>query len=68
MIDSDNVLVFKLLNKPGILGGVAKRFGEARVNIDYIYGSVMEDALESIFIVHIAESDFERIKDSFKDL
>jgi hypothetical protein len=38
------------------------------VNIDYIYGSAMEDAEESIFVVHIAESDFGRIKDIVKDL
>jgi hypothetical protein len=38
------------------------------VNIDYIYGSAMDDADESIFVVHIAESDFDRIKDFLKDL
>jgi hypothetical protein len=68
LIDKDHVLVFRLANQPGMLGSVAKRFGETNVNIDYIYGSAMEDAGESIFIVHIAESDFDRIKDSFNDL
>lgn len=68
LIDSDRVLVFRLLNKPGTLGSVAKRFAQAQINIDYIYGSVMEEAMESIFIVHIVESEFEHIKDSFKDL
>jgi len=68
LIDRDHVLVFKLANRPGMLGHVAKRFGEANVNIDYIYGSAMEDAGESIFIVHIAESDVDRIKDFLKDL
>ena len=51
-----------------MLGRVAKRLGEAHVNIDYIYGSAMEDAKESIFVVHIAEADFDKIKDSLKDL
>jgi hypothetical protein len=68
LLDKDPVLVFKLANQPGILGKVAKRLGEANVNIDYIYGSAMEDARESIFVVHIAESDFGRIKDILKDL
>jgi hypothetical protein len=68
LIDRDHVLVFRLANQPGMLGNVAKRFGEANVNIDYIYGSAMEDADESIFVVHIAESDFDRIKDFLKDL
>jgi hypothetical protein len=68
LIDRDRVLVFRLANQPGMLGNVAKRFGEANVNIDYIYGSAMDNADESIFIVHIAESDFDRIKDFLKDL
>jgi hypothetical protein len=67
LIDKDQILVFRLANQPGMLGRVAKRFGEANVNIDYIYGSAMDDASESIFVVHIAESDFDRIKNLFKD-
>ena len=67
LIDKDQVLVFRLVNQPGMLGRVAKRFGESSVNIDYIYGSAMDDASESIFVVHIAESDFDRIKNFFKD-
>jgi hypothetical protein len=67
LIDKDQVLVFRLVNQPGMLGGVAQRFGESNVNIDYIYGSAMDDTSESIFVVHIAESDFDRIKNFFKD-
>ena len=68
LVDKESILVFRLTNRPGILGQVAKRFGEAGVNIDYIYGSAMEDARESIFLVHIAESDVDRVKDAFGDL
>jgi len=68
LVDSEEVLVFRLANQPGILGRVAKRFGEAKINIDYIYGSAMKDEKESIFIVHIAKEDIDRVKDSFKDL
>ncbi len=68
LLDKESILVFGLENKPGVLGQVARRFGEAGVNIDYIYGSAMEDAKESIFIVHIPESDFDRIKDRLGDL
>ncbi len=67
LIDRDQVLVFRLANQPGILGSVAKRLGEANVNIDYIYGSAMDNEKESIFVVHIAESHFDRIKDFLKD-
>ena len=68
LLDKDHVLVFKLMNQPGMLGRVAKRLGEAHVNIDYIYGSAMEDAKESIFVVHIAESDIDGVKNALKDL
>jgi len=68
LLDKDQVLVFRLANQPGMLGKIAKRLGEANVNIDYIYGSAMEAAGESIFVVHIAESDFDRVKDFLRDL
>lgn len=68
LVHTDPVLVFTLMNRPGMLGQVAKQFGEAGVNIDYIYGSAMEDNSEAMFIVHIAESDLDRVKDLFKDL
>ena len=68
LLDKEPILVFKLANQPGMLGRVAKWFGEEGVNIDYIYGSAMEDAKESIFIVHVAEQDLDRIKDSFRNL
>ena len=63
LLDSEPVLVFTLINKPGMLGQVAKRLGEARININYTYGSVMEDAEKSIFILHV--SDMERAEQFF---
>jgi hypothetical protein len=51
-----------------MLGRVVKRFGEAKVNIDYVYGSAMEDAKESIFVLHIAEGDIQKIEPSLKDI
>ena len=68
LLDKEPILVFRLANEPGMLGRVAKRFGEYGVNIDYIYGSAMEDAPESIFVVHVAESDLDRVKGPFRDL
>jgi hypothetical protein len=68
LVDTEPILVFKLVNQPGMLGRVTKRFGEAKVNIDYIYGSAMEDAKESIFVVHIAETDLSRVENSLRDL
>ncbi len=67
-VDKEPILVFKLVNQPGILGRVARRFSEANINIDYIYGSAMEDVQDSIFIVHIAEADLDRIDKLITDL
>ena len=68
LVDTEPILVFKLVNRPGMLGRVVKRFGEAKVNIDYVYGSAMEDAKESIFVLHIAEADLAKIEKSLSDL
>jgi hypothetical protein len=68
LLDTEQIIVFRLANRPGILGDVARRFGQANVNIDYIYGSAMDDAKEGIFVVHIAEADLERVKEVLRDL
>ena len=68
LVDTDPILVFKLVNQPGTLGRVAKIFGEAKVNIDYIYGSAMEEEKEAIFLVHIAEADIPKVEKSLSDL
>src|SRR4030065_145823 len=68
LVDTEPILVFKLVNQPGMLGRVVKRCGEAKVNIDYVYGSAMEDAKESIFVLHIAETDLAKVEKSLKDL
>lgn len=67
LFDKEPVLVFKLVNQPGMLGSAAKIFGEAGINIDYIYGSAMEEAKESIFILHLAETDLERVENLFNN-
>jgi hypothetical protein len=63
LLDSEPVLVFTLINKPGMLGQVAKRLGEGGINIDYTYGSIVEDAEKSIFILHV--SDIEKAEQFF---
>ncbi len=68
LLDKEPILVFRLVNQPGMLGRVVKRFGEAKVNIDYVYGSAVEDARESIFVLHIAEADLAKIEKSLSDL
>jgi hypothetical protein len=54
-VDIEPVICLTLKNKPGALGEVAGKFAQANINIDYVYGSVMEDAKESLFVVHIPD-------------
>jgi hypothetical protein len=68
LVDTEPILVFRLSNQPGMLGRVAKRFGESQINIDYIYGSAIEGGQESIFVVHIAEADYARLGHTFDNL
>jgi len=65
LLDSEPVLIFTLVNKPGMLGQVATKLGEAGINIEYTYGSVKEDAEESIFILHV--SDIEKAEQAFEE-
>ncbi len=54
-VDTEPVICLTLTNKPGVLGEVAGRFASANINIDYVYGSVLEDAEKSLFVVHIPD-------------
>jgi hypothetical protein len=63
LLDSEPVLVFTLINQPGMLGQVAMKLAEAGINIDYTYGSAMEDVEKSIFIFHV--SDIETAEQTF---
>jgi len=56
-VDIEPVICLTLTNKPGVLGEVAGKFAQANINIDYVYGSVMKDAKESLFVVHIPDID-----------
>jgi hypothetical protein len=55
LLDSEPVLFFPLINKPGTLGQVPRRLGEAGINSNYTYGSVIEDVEKSVFIIHVSE-------------
>lgn len=54
-VDVEPVICITLSNKPGVLGEIAGKFAQADINIDYVYGSVLEGAKESIFVIHIPD-------------
>jgi hypothetical protein len=68
LMDTEEVLVFRLVNQPGMLGRVAKKFGELGINIDYIYGSATEETKKAMFVLHVDEKDFVQVQNGFNDL
>jgi hypothetical protein len=56
-VDAKDVLVMKLGNKPGTLASVSKRFGEAGININYVYGSGSSDAESAIYVFKVPDAD-----------
>jgi hypothetical protein len=56
-LDIEPVIGVVLANRPSVLGEVAGKFAQASINIDYVYGSVMDDAEASIFVIHVQDID-----------
>lgn len=54
-IDIEPVICLTLAHEPGVLGEIAGKFAEANINIDYVYGSALDDAQKSLFVVHIPD-------------
>ena len=59
--------VLAMDNRPGILGKMARQLALENINIDYVYGSAMDDAERSIFVFHVDENDWERASTVFSD-
>lgn len=45
------VLAMELENKPGTLAAIATRFGQEKININYVYGSVRTRGGKCLFVV-----------------
>lgn len=45
------VIVIELENKPGTLAEMAAKFGEQKININYVYGSVPARGKKCLFVV-----------------
>jgi hypothetical protein len=56
-VDSSDVLVMKLENQPGTLARISSRFGDARININYVYGSGPADAETAIYVFQVPDVD-----------
>jgi hypothetical protein len=56
-VNTSDVLVTKLDNKPGKLANISKRFGDAKVNINYVYGSGASDAQTAVYVFNVPDVD-----------
>ncbi len=56
-VDTTEVLVMRLDNKPGKLADVSKRFGDANININYVYGSGASDLETPTYIFSVPDAD-----------
>ncbi|MBF0550049.1 MAG: ACT domain-containing protein [Deltaproteobacteria bacterium] len=55
--NTSDVLILELENRPGTLGELAGRFGEASININYVYGSSLEDDKKAMYVFHLPNVD-----------
>jgi hypothetical protein len=56
-VHAADVLVMTLKNRPGTLADVSKRFGKAKININYVYGSGASDAKTAIYVFQVPDVD-----------
>jgi hypothetical protein len=56
-VHASEVLVMRLENRPGTLANVSKRFGDANININYVYGSGTPDIEQAIYVFHVPNVD-----------
>jgi hypothetical protein len=56
-VHASRVLVMKMQNRPGQLAKISRRFGDAHININYVYGSGSPDAETAIYVFHVPDAD-----------
>jgi len=54
-VNTSDVLVMRLDNRPGKLSSISKRFGDANININYVYGSGASDAKRAIYVFRVPD-------------
>jgi len=54
-VNTSDVLVIMLRNRPGRLADIARTFGDANININYIYGSGALDEEKAIYVFNVPD-------------
>jgi len=65
LFDSKEVVTIDITNKPGEFTKITKRFGEEKININYVYGSVSDSGGKCLFV--FSPEDIKSASDIFKD-
>ncbi|RPI77818.1 MAG: amino acid-binding protein [Desulfobacteraceae bacterium] len=55
LFDITPVIALTLQNQPGSLAALARKFGEAGININYIYGSALSGDPQGLFVISPAD-------------
>ncbi|MBW1770127.1 MAG: ACT domain-containing protein [Deltaproteobacteria bacterium] len=56
-VNTLDVLVMRLENRPGTLAKISKRFGDANININYVYGSGTSEEQTAMYVFHVPDVD-----------
>jgi hypothetical protein len=56
-VNTLDVLVMRLENRPGTLAIISKRFGDANININYVYGSGTSEEQTAMYVFHVPDVD-----------
>ena len=65
LFDSKEVVTIEITNKPGEFTKITKRFGQEKININYVYGSVSDSGGKCLFV--FCPEDVKAAADIFKD-
>ena len=65
VFDIMSVIALEIDNKPGTLAKLAKKFGEKKININYVYGSALPKGEKSLFV--FCPEDIDLAASIFKD-
>ena len=65
LFDSKEVVTIDITNKPGEFTKITKRFGQEKININYVYGSVSDSGSKCLFV--FCPEDVKSAADIFKD-
>jgi hypothetical protein len=65
LFDSKEVVTLDITNKPGEFTKITKKFGEEKININYVYGSVSDSNGKCLFV--FCPEDVTSAAEIFKD-